>query len=74
MTALCFHRIMKGFAIQGGDPLSKDQTSERLWGTGGPGYTIDAEFNERSHQRGVLSMARSQGSQFGWQPILHLLR
>lgn len=65
----CFHRIMKGFMIQGGDPLSKDQTSERLWGTGGPGYTIDAEFNERSHQRGVLSMARSQdpnsaGSQF----------
>jgi peptidyl-prolyl cis-trans isomerase B (cyclophilin B) len=65
----CFHRIMKGFMIQGGDPLSKDPSKEPMWGTGDPGYKIDAEFNSRSHQRGVLSMARSQdpnsaGSQF----------
>jgi peptidyl-prolyl cis-trans isomerase B (cyclophilin B) len=65
----CFHRIMKGFMIQGGDPLSKDPSKEPVWGTGDPGYKIDAEFNTRSHQRGVLSMARSQdpnsaGSQF----------
>src|SRR5262245_20039357 len=65
----CFHRIMKGFMIQGGDPLSKDPSKEAVWGTGDPGYKIDAEFNTRSHQRGVLSMARSQdpnsaGSQF----------
>jgi peptidyl-prolyl cis-trans isomerase B (cyclophilin B) len=65
----CFHRIMKGFMIQGGDPLSKDASKEAMWGTGDPGYKIDAEFNTRSHQRGVLSMARSQdpnsaGSQF----------
>ena len=64
-----FHRIVKGFMIQGGDPLTKDATAERRWGTGGPGYNIKAEFNDRSHVRGVLSMARSQdpdsaGSQF----------
>ena len=55
--------------IQGGDPLTKDPTKEARWGTGGPGYQIKAEFNDRSHQRGVLSMARSNdpdsaGSQF----------
>src|SRR5437870_11784046 len=64
-----FHRIVKDFMIQGGDPLTKDPARERSWGTGGPGYQIDAEFNERSHVRGVISMARSQnpnsaGSQF----------
>ena len=65
----CFHRVIKGFMIQGGDPLTKDPSKEALWGTGGPGYTIKAEFNDRSHVRGVISMARSQdpdsaGSQF----------
>jgi peptidyl-prolyl cis-trans isomerase B (cyclophilin B) len=64
-----FHRIVKGFMIQGGDPLTKDPARESDWGTGGPGRTIKAEFNDRSHQRGVISMARSQhpdsaGSQF----------
>src|SRR5947207_1906226 len=64
-----FHRIVKGFMIQGGDPLTKDPTAEARWGTGGPGYQIKAEFNEKSHVRGVISMARSQnpdsaGSQF----------
>ena len=62
-----FHRIVKGFMIQGGDPLSK--TDDAMVGTGGPGYKIKAEFNNKSHVRGVLSMARSQhpdsaGSQF----------
>jgi peptidyl-prolyl cis-trans isomerase B (cyclophilin B) len=65
----CFHRIIKGFMIQGGDPLTKDAAKEGAWGTGGPGYTIKAEFNSHSHQRGVISMARSNhpdsaGSQF----------
>ena len=65
----CFHRIIKGFMIQGGDPLTKDASKESQWGTGGPGHTVKAEFNDRSHQRGVLSMARSAspdsaGSQF----------
>ncbi len=64
-----FHRIVKGFMIQGGDPLTRDAGQESRWGTGGPGYHIKAEFNDRSHQRGVISMARSNdpdsaGSQF----------
>jgi peptidyl-prolyl cis-trans isomerase B (cyclophilin B) len=64
-----FHRIVKGFMIQGGDPLTKDPKMESRWGTGDPGYKIKAEFNDRSHVRGVISMARSQnpdsaGSQF----------
>ena len=65
----CFHRIIKGFMIQGGDPLTKDASQEDSWGTGGPGYMIKAEFNDRPHQSGVISMARSSnpnsaGSQF----------
>jgi len=64
-----FHRIIKGFMAQGGDPLTKDPSKESRWGTGDPGYKIKAEFNKRGHDRGVLSMARSQdpdsaGSQF----------
>ena len=65
----CFHRVIKDFMIQGGDPLTKDPSMEARWGTGGPGHTIKAEFNDRSHTRGVISMARSNhpdsaGSQF----------
>ena len=64
-----FHRVIKGFMIQGGDPLTKDESQQNRWETGGPGYKVKAEFNEKSHARGVLSMARSQdpdsaGSQF----------
>jgi peptidyl-prolyl cis-trans isomerase B (cyclophilin B) len=64
-----FHRIVKGFMIQGGDPNSKDPAKENSYGAGGPGYKIKAEFNDHSHERGVLSMARepdpdSAGSQF----------
>lgn len=63
-----FHRIIPGFMIQGGCPNTKDGGSGPA-GTGGPGYQIDAEFNDVHHERGVLSMARSQdpnsaGSQF----------
>ena len=55
--------------IQGGDPLTKDPANESRFGTGDPGYKIKAEFNDHSHDRGVISMARSQdpdsaGSQF----------
>ena len=65
----CFHRIMAGFMIQGGDPQTRDESLENLWGTGGPGHTIKAELNDRPHVRGVISMARSNdpdsaGSQF----------
>ena len=64
-----FHRILKGFMAQGGDPLTKDPSKEAAWGTGDPGYKIKAEFNKKLHERGVLSMARSSdpdsaGSQF----------
>jgi peptidyl-prolyl cis-trans isomerase B (cyclophilin B) len=64
-----FHRIVKGFMIQGGDPNSKDPAKENSYGQGDPGYKIKAEFNDHPHDRGVLSMARSSdpdsaGSQF----------
>jgi len=65
-----FHRVIPGFMIQGGDPKTKDASTPRgMHGTGGPGYTIKAEFNDTTHKRGVVSMARSNdpdsaGSQF----------
>ena len=63
-----FHRVIPGFMIQGGDPNSKDSDKSKH-GTGGPGYTVKAEFSDRPHNRGTLSMARSShpdsaGSQF----------
>lgn len=63
-----FHRVIPGFMIQGGDPNTKGP-NQMTYGTGGPGYTIKAEFNRRKHVRGSLAMARSQhpdsaGSQF----------
>ncbi len=63
-----FHRVIPGFMIQGGDPNSKGE-DKSTHGTGGPGYAIDAEFNDKPHVRGTLSMARSRdpdsaGSQF----------
>ncbi len=65
-----FHRVEPGFVVQGGDPNSKTMTQgDPRIGTGGPGYTIKAEFNKRPHDRGVVAMARTQdpdsaGSQF----------
>lgn len=65
-----FHRVIPGFMIQGGDPNTKDKNASRdRHGTGGPGYSVKAEFNDTPHKRGVLSMARSSdpnsaGSQF----------
>ncbi|HEY7491857.1 MAG TPA: peptidylprolyl isomerase [Candidatus Tectomicrobia bacterium] len=64
-----FHRVIPGFVIQGGDPLTKDKENTAQYGTGGPPDRVKAEFNERPHVRGILSMARSQdpdsaGSQF----------
>jgi peptidylprolyl isomerase/peptidyl-prolyl cis-trans isomerase B (cyclophilin B) len=68
---LTFHRVVPGFVAQGGDPKGD--------GTGGPGYTLKAEFNKRKHVRGTVAMARSQspdsaGSQFYicFQPAAHL--
>ncbi len=64
-----FHRLVKGFVIQAGDPNTKNDSNREAWGTGGPGYTINEEFNNISHDRGIISMARtadpnSAGSQF----------
>jgi len=63
-----FHRVVPGFVIQGGDILTRDANPQND-GTGDPGYTIRAEFNNTPHDRGILSMARrgdpnSAGSQF----------
>lgn len=63
-----FHRVIPGFMIQGGDPNTKDPDRSRH-GMGGPGHRVKAEFSNRPHRRGTLSMARSQdpnsaGSQF----------
>jgi dolichyl-diphosphooligosaccharide--protein glycosyltransferase len=66
---IVFHRLAKGFVIQAGDPNTKNDSNREAWGTGGPGYTINQEFNNISHERGIVSMARtmdpnSAGSQF----------
>lgn len=53
-----FHRVIKGFMIQGGCPNTKPGATGTP-GTGGPGYQVKAEFNDKPHVRGVLSMARS---------------
>lgn len=65
-----FHRIDKDFVIQGGDPNTRqNNTGREQWGTGGPGFSLAAEFNTIPHERGIVSMARSSdpnsaGSQF----------
>lgn len=69
-----FHRVIKGFMIQGGDPLSKDNSKMAYWGTGGPGYSFADEINANSelykigYKKGILAMANSgpntNGSQF----------
>lgn len=64
-----FHRVIPGFMIQGGDPNTKDLNKKELYGMGGPGHSVKAEFNDMPHKRGIVSMARSNdpdsaGSQF----------
>ncbi len=72
---LRFHRVIEGFMIQGGDPFSRDTAMINSWGTGGPNYTIPAEFvGEYRHKKGAIAAARkgdmanpkkaSSGSQF----------
>lgn len=64
-----FHRVIKGFMIQGGDPLTKDDTMQARWGTGGPGYTFADEIHAHNrNQPGTIAMANAgpntNGSQF----------
>ncbi len=64
-----FHRIIEGFMIQGGDPLTKDDAMKPRWGTGGPGYTFADEITpENRNLTGTISMANAgpdtNGSQF----------
>lgn len=64
-----FHRIIKNFMIQGGDPLTKEDAKKHMWGTGGPGYKFDDEIGpENNNGIGTISMANSgrntNGSQF----------
>ncbi len=72
---ILFHRVINGFMIQAGDPLSKDPANKSKFGTGGPGYNVPAEFvPEYTHKKGALAAARrgdaanplkeSSGSQF----------
>ena len=62
----CFHRIIKGFMIQGGDPDSKNKSaSPDSFGGGSPGYTIPDEFNSKKHETGVISMANTGAQNSG---------
>jgi len=69
-----FHRVIEGFMIQGGDPLSKDDSKRDYWGTGGPGYQIKDELDEpNANIRGTLSMANAGANTGGSQFFINLV-
>lgn len=69
-----FHRIIEGFMIQGGDPLSKDLSKKNMWGTGGPGYDIKDEFKGiQKNNRGTISMANAGPNTGGSQFFINLV-
>lgn len=71
-----FHRVIEGFMIQGGDPLTKDSSKKSLWGTGGPGYTIKDEFTHaggNKNNRGTISMANAGPNTGGSQFFINLV-
>jgi len=69
-----FHRVIPGFMVQAGDPLSKDEAMQDRWGTGGPGYAINDEFIDGlSNERGTISMANSGPNSGGSQFFINLV-
>lgn len=69
-----FHRVIEGFVIQGGDPLSKDDDQRDYWGTGGPGYKIEDELSGNNQNlRGTLSMANAGPNTGGSQFFINLV-
>ena len=69
-----FHRVIPGFMIQGGDPLSKEDSKKAMWGTGGPGYKIKDEFHsDFSNAKGTLAMANAGPNTGGSQFFINLV-
>ncbi len=69
-----FHRVINGFMIQGGDPLTKDDSKQAMWGTGGPGYSIQDEYvSGLTNKKGTLSMANSGPNTGGSQFFINLI-
>jgi len=69
-----FHRVIEGFMIQGGDPLSKDDSQRDYWGTGGPDYKIKDELNSPNENlRGTISMANAGPNTGGSQFFINLV-
>jgi len=67
------HRIIAGFMIQGGDPLTKDDSKKQLWGTGDPGYKIEDEFGAVGNNKGTIAMANSGPNSGGSQFFINLV-
>lgn len=68
-----FHRVIKGFMIQGGDALTKDDSKSQMWGTGGPGYKIQDDFRpSNKNNKGTISMANAGPNTGGSQFFINL--
>ena len=68
-----FHRVISGFMIQGGDPLSKEDSKKAMWGTGGPGYNIKDEFGSVGNNKGTIAMANAGPNTGGSQFFINLV-
>ena len=68
-----FHRVISGFMIQGGDPLSKDDAKKAMWGTGDPGYKIKDEFGSVGNNKGTIAMANAGPNTGGSQFFINLV-
>jgi peptidylprolyl isomerase len=68
-----FHRVISGFMIQGGDPLSADDSKKQMWGTGDPGYKIKDEFGDVGNNKGTLAMANAGPNTGGSQFFINLV-